>query len=388
MKFHIYSAPSVDIKWGPDTPALGGSEMYHIRLCRMLAAKGHEVVSYTPLPGWPSKDVQAMGSHSGKWPMMLDGVCWTDCGVAPNSNHEWGFDLYHGVWIIQRDPYAMSLPMPGKDSGVITIFAAHDLDYVEDWPVLYDMVFAESDIHKRFIQLNHKCSNVEVTGAGFPMDDAKFIHLNDRNPKRIFHSCNPTRGLLPLLQIFHRAWEEDQELELAIGYGWDYLDAYLANGGQSRFRKMKEKIQQLANHPGIKWLGRLPSSQDVWREYAKSGMFVYPTTFQECFCNAVAEAQCFGAIPIVSPTFAIGETTLHGVLIPGDVDDDKLVQARFVREILGVANNLKIQEQIRVPMMKECRQKFDFAQTVSNVERLAASLWNAKTTSLVNQGVA
>ena len=358
MTFHLYSSGNV-IPWC--WTASGGSEQYHIDLGRILAARGHRVISYTPLPD----GVQA-SEH--------DGVLWRHCESADISQP--------GIWIVERDAKIGYLFAPERPHQVLML-AAHDLDYESfpetHWPDVFDAVLCESVIHAKYLGLQHGAKNLHVTGAGFCMDRIHQVSLSHRNYKRMFYASNPTRGLLPLLKIFHRAYEEDQELRLAIAYGWDYLEPALQRGELGQVRRLKETIMKMVDHPGVEWLGRLPSPFEVWREYAKSGMFVYPTIFNEIFCNAVGEAQCFGAIPIISPTFALAENTLHGVRIPGNPEDDRLVRARFVREVVAVANNPELQDKIRKPMMEDCRQRFDFRQTVSRIEDLANTLMESKT---------
>ncbi len=137
--------------------------------------------------------------------------------------------------------------------------------------------------------------------------------------------------------------------------------------------------------PGVTWLGRLPTTFDVWAEMMKSGIFCYPTEFHETCCNTVIEAQMFGAIPIVNPTWAVGDHTLHGVKIYGDPWNDahslnwnaplpwndRLVQAEYVRAIVEMATNPALQEEIRGSMMKDARGRFTFDRTVDRIERLA-----------------
>ncbi len=79
----------------------------------------------------------------------------------------------------------------------------------------------------------------------------------------------------------------------------------------------------------------------------------------------------FGAIPIVNPTWAVGDHTLHGVKIYGDPWNDRLVQAEYVRAIVEMATNPALQEEIRGSMMKDARGRFTFDRTVDRIERLA-----------------
>lgn len=365
MRFHIYTkAPK---PFGPN--ATGGSEQYHIELGRRLAAKGHEVTSYT--------------NCDQPTPFQHDGVTWRDLSAVDLSAP--------GIWIMQRDPaICFDIPQPHPDR--VFIFAAHDLDHecIQDgvwWAERFDMVFAESEIHAQYLRSKYKNANVAVTGAGFPMERVdEALAGSIRNPKRIIHTSDPSRGLLNLLLIFQRAREEEPELELAVTYGWDHIDLMISKG-QSMFRKHKAKLQKLMEQPGVTWLGRLPTPFDVWREMAKSGIYCYPSSYAETFCNSVAEAQVFGAIPVVSAGWALGENTRYGVITCGDPDDDRLIRARFVRALVNLARRQDTQEQIRTPMMEEARKLFNFQDSVDRIENLCLQALGTSSLEVVGVGV-
>lgn len=344
MVYRIYSA-FCGVAWGRS--ASGGSEQYHIELCKRLAAQGHVVYSYSPLGGvYPAE--------------FAEGVYWRDIEEADASAP--------GAWIVQRDPGALTFEQQDHPRQV-RFFEAHDFDYPGAWWKQYHAVLVESQIHAKYLSALYPdmAATVAVTGAGFPMERAGDVPMWNRNYKRIYHSSNPTRGLLNLLKIFRRAHEFDSELELVIGYGFDYLDV-LAKTTPS-LNRIREQIAREADQPGVTWLGRLPSVFDVWCEYAKSGMFVYPTSFSEIYCVAVGEAQAFGAIPVISPTMALGENTRHGIVIWGD-PSEPLIQARFAREIVGLANRPDVQDKIRPEMVEDARKFFNFQDTVDRIERM------------------
>ena len=355
MRFIVYSAPNL-VPWGPE--ASGGSEGFHIELVNRLARLGHEVISYSPM--------------ASKETVVVGGVPWGHCDDADVG--------LEGVWIIQRSPdFAYRFPDPHPNQ--ILLFSAHDIDYEQakdlpPWIWLYDAVLAETEVHASFLCMVHKWDNIVVTGNGVPVEKLVDIPLTNRNPKSIFHACNPTRGLLPLLTIFRRVHMEDPGITLRVAFGMEFLDSLLQCGKDSdgMLKRLRSKLLTELNQPGVEWLGRLPSSYDVWCEYAKAGMFVYPTLFSEIFAASVVEAQMMGAIPIVSPTMALAETTRHGIKIAGDVEQDRMVQARFVREILGLVNNPPLQEKIRDEMIPDVRATYNFQDMVERIVALAVRI--------------
>lgn len=360
MRFIIYSdTPLADWDWN----ASGGSEQFHIELAERLAKRGHEVYSYAPVP----------------WKMLRErvhnGVKW---------NHLENADLsLKGVWIIQRNPdivYAFHEQHPGQTLWM----SMHDFDYKivregkkYSWADKFDAVLCESFSHASFLQEAYPGATVVVTGAGILPEKIERVPAQPRNPKRIMWSSSATRGLPQLLRIFKRAREEVSDLELYIAYGWESIDAAIDRGFESeKLRRFKTRTLKLLEQPGVTWLGRLPATFDVWQEYMKSGMWVYATEFRETCCNTAMEAQMFGAIPIVNPTWAVGDHTKHGVWIQGDPWSDRKVQAEFVRAIVNMATHPELQDEIRGPMMIDARQRFSFEDTVDRIERLAPHSFN------------
>jgi glycosyltransferase involved in cell wall biosynthesis len=355
VRWIIYSDTPLG-EW--DWTASGGSEQFHIELAERLAARGHEVYSYAPVP-W--KFIHQKTHKGVKW------------------NHIEKVDpTLEGVWIIQRNPDII-YAFPEKHPNQTIWMSVHDFDYhilreksEYSWAEKFDGILCESLSHAKFLQDKYPDSTVLVTGAGIPPERISKVPPLARNPKRLMWSSSATRGLPCLLRIFKRAREEVRDLELYVCYGWESIDAAIDRGFESeKLRRFKERTTKLLEQPGVTSLGRLPSTYDVWCEYMKSGIWCYPTEFHETANNTVMEAQMFGAIPIVNPTWATGDHTLHGVRIYGDPWEDRKVQAEFVRAIVHMATNPELQEQIRVPMMKEAREVFTFDKTVDRIERLA-----------------
>lgn len=357
MRFIVYSSHHL-AQW--DWTASGGSEQYHTELAERLAARGHEVYSYAPVPWKVYRDRE----HKG--------VIWNHCDKADTS--------LSGTWIIQRNPDIVHLFHKDRRPDQKLFMAVHDWDYevigdnkILPWAELFDEVLAESPSHAAFLRERYPTANIVVTGAGFPMERIDEVPVVPRNSKRLMYSSSPTRGLLHLLRIFQRAKWEVPDLELYIAYGWESIDVAIEGGFDAgRLVRYKDKCLKLIESvPGITWLGRLPSTFDVWCEYMKTGMWVYPSQFHECMCNTVCEAQAFGAIPIVNPTWAIGDNTLHGIRIFGDPWEDRMVATRFVKEICWLANHPEIQDEMRPQMMVDAREKFGFHKTVDRIEKLA-----------------
>ena len=136
-------------------------------------------------------------------------------------------------------------------------------------------------------------------------------------------------------------------------------------------RTINEQMERLHVHH----LGRLRTSVDVWTEYAKSGIWCFPSMWCETGCQTAMEAQAFGAIPIWNPHWATIENCRHGIPILGDPYTDQLVRMRFVQEVVNLAVNPELQEEIRSEMMPDARIRFHFSNVVDRIIEATASAY-------------
>jgi glycosyltransferase involved in cell wall biosynthesis len=181
----------------------------------------------------------------------------------------------------------------------------------------------------------------------------------ERDPKKIIYASSPDRGLEYLLRIFKRAHEREPSLTLHIFYGFDNIDKI----PNDNWRKYKQYILGLADQSGVFVRGRI-SQNRLYREWLSAGMLCYPSTFWETGFITGQEAQCCGAIPVINPVWGQGEVVRHGVFIEGDPYHDTLVQARFAYELVRLAREPDLQEEIRAEMVPEARKRCDWENQV------------------------
>lgn len=322
-----------------------------------LAARGHEVASYTPLP----ENTSWRGNH--------DGVDWRD--IKDLDAAEPGF------WIIQRDPGIAAafqkLPKRTRRKQFLA-FACHDFDYpVPGWTDLYDAILVDSAVHGRYLAGAHKLDPSKIVHSFVgPMLDRRDQIPNGlvRDPKRLIWASSYVRGLEHLLTIYERALEWVPDLKLDICYGWESIDiAIPTNPSLGRFKeKMEARFQEL---PGITHHGRLGSNIAVWERYCRAGLWVYPTEWPETACQAAMIAQCFGAIPISTSTWALSENVRHGVLETGYPYSDRLLRAQFVQHVVRYASDWALQEKVRAEMIPDALATFDFKNVVDRIETYA-----------------
>ena len=71
-----------------------------------------------------------------------------------------------------------------------------------------------------------------------------------------------------------------------------------------------------------------------------------------------------GAIPITNPYAALETNVQHGIVIQGRPYRDMLCNSRYAGEIVRLARQPALQEEIRREMMPWAREKFDWERMV------------------------
>ena len=346
---HIYSSKHFE-RWDYNTPCttgIGGSETSHIEMAMRLAALGYKVKSYCPL--------STERRH-------YSGVEW--CDVDDADFHE------DGLWILYRCPQEAE-KLDGQQCWVI----CQDVDYPPEWTnkaldsIKY--IFALCDEHAFYLQKTHPqlTDKIRITSNGIDSNfiDSVFPNMDiERNPHRIMYASSPDRGLLRVIDIFKRALEFIPTLELHCYYGFQNL--IKASEKFTHNNWLIEKIEKAASHPRIFMHGRV-NNFELYCAWHESNVWLYPTHFYETNCITSMEAQALGAIPICSPLWAVKEKVKYGIFVDGQ-PDDRLVQARFLGELLRLLSNREMQESIRKPMMEYARRAYDWHNVVTEWDKL------------------
>lgn len=350
MRFNFYSPVAFE-KWdwrSSVEKGIGGSETSHVEMAWRLARRGHEVVTYAPIPD----------DCPGEW----RGTKWYRIEDADFTQP--------GVWVLYRCPETVD-QFSGKRADQALWLLLQDWDYQTWTPErvaklkrIIPLCYAHRDwLLKRHPEFADK---MWVTRNGIKGDliaEVEAAGVLERNPKRIMFASSPDRGLLAALKIFRRAKEFVPDLEFHATYGFDNIDKMIANGNRP-FAKMKAECMDLVEQTGAVFHGRL-TQQQLYREWLKTGILLYPTTFWETGWITGLEGQALGAIPAFSPIWAQGENTKYGFPVPGN-PDDPLTLARFTAEVIGLANNPELQDRIRREMMPAVRRDWDWEQFVGN----------------------
>ena len=351
----------------PDDEGIGGSETAVIEMAGRLASRGHDVVVYAPTE-WRQTTIST-GRYSAVVPEYRTdprGAQWTHCDNVDFTRE--------GIWILNRCPEMLdyfTLDHPGQQLYLLS----EDVWYQTMTPeraAKLDRYICLCESHAWTIRQHYPylADKVCVGANGIRMELIREIQKDPpvRNPHRMIFASSPDRGLLPLLKIFRRARWWVSDLELHVYYGFNNIDAIIAQSGSVCPQKiLKDEVMKEMDQPGVTWHGRTPQPE-LYRAFFASGMFVHPSNFTETNFINCQEAQAMGAIPIFKPVWAAGEYIQHGVLIHGDAYTDPLVQARYAGEIFRIASQPELQEKIRAEMMPWARSRFTWERSIDLLE--------------------
>jgi len=339
-----------------DNGGIGGSETHVAIVAAELAKLGHDVAVYAPLaPECPAENA---------------GVSWRSLAdVDPTED---------AIWIIQRYPEALA---EFDFKGDVWVHL-HDVmpanRWQEDWAKRARRVVCQSQFHAMYTERHTPSLNGQVTwvGSGARVDLFERIEAEEveRVPYKLIWASDPSRGLaqavLPLWRFIRRAVPH---AELHIYYGWTVANNIIEHGGDPvralELRQLKETVQGYLKQPGVYWHGRV-GQERLYREWLNSGVWLYPTDWPEVCCIAAMEAQCGGAIPIISPWWALRENVKHGIVVNGHPYNDGLTQATFVSAVQMLAMEPHTQAKFREKMIPDARQRFSWDRVVERMEAL------------------
>lgn len=350
MRIHFYSPNRIE-PWDHRNVTeigIGGSETSHVEMATRLAARGHEVTSYTALPE-PSEDYT--------W----NRVNWRDLSRA-NLEED-------GLWIVYRHPETGAIVKPTSSRRYWLI--CQDVwypNYRSKDAAQFERIIGLCPRHIADMRRRDPEASDRIYMSSNGVNVQRFQQPGiERDPTRLIWASSPDRGLQETLDIFERAREDCSNLSLHIFYGMDNIDKIC--GGDRRklpWRRSWEQYDRACAMEGVTWHGRVGQKQ-LAIEWLKSGIWLYPTWFSETSCISCMEAQVSGAIPITNPIWATGFNVRHGVFIEGD-PADKLVKSRYVDAVVRIAGSPERQHIIRDDMIPESIIRLDWERFVDQWE--------------------
>ena len=319
MKIAIYNN---GISFDGNTPSqrpLGGSESGIVYMARELAAAGHFVTVYNncPEPG-PFQNVNYVHYH--QFFSHYPSTPW-DAVIAFRS----------------FDPLLLGRIAPRM---IYWTGDAHNQPALENFghAVLQqnvDLVFCVSRWHRdSFIrQFGLSPEKIIATRNGFVSKSV--LTCSSRDIAKSAYTSTPFRGLDILLEVFPAIRQRVATATLDVFssmkvYGWTTEQDQQSYGA----------IYNAAKQPGVSLKGSINQPQ-LLEVLARTGLLLYPNTFEETSCIAAIEAQASGCVVVTSAKAGLKETVEHqetGVLIEGNprsVD----YQRAFIEAAVGLMTN-------------------------------------------------
>ncbi len=322
MKIAIYNH---GIAFDGNTPSkrpLGGSESGIVYMARELAACGHSVSVYCncPEPGPADRYGGVAYLHYHQFFADYPSAPW-DAVIA--------FRSFDPLLLGRIAPRMIYWTGDASDQPALENFAHASLQQN------IDLVFCVSNWHRdSFIRrFGLQPEKVVATRNGFSIDSAP-----DGIPRDIatsVYTSTPFRGLDILLEVFPAIRQRVPAATLNVFssmqvYGWTAEQDQQAYG----------PIYDAANQPGVTLTGSV-NQCELLRILARTGLFLYPNTFEETSCIAAIEAQVSACVPVTSSKAGLKETVVHqetGILIEGDPRSTEY-KRRFIDAAAGLMTN-------------------------------------------------
>ena len=323
--------------WSPVSTlkGIGGSEEAVIYLSKELTSLGYEVTVFN-----------SCGDLSG----VYDGVTYKPYyEFNPNDTYNflisWRLNYLGNVKATKK--YVWLHDVPSAD-----MFTKESLD-------TFDKIIVLSEFHKSLLPTFIPKDKVCVSSNGINLPDFQKNGVL-RNPKRLIYTSSYDRGIQHLLEAWNDVRKEVPDAELHLFYGWNTYDAMMEKG--ARPREFRDSMTKLMNQPGVFEHGRVGHKQLI-KEFQKSGIWVYPSHFEEISCISAMKAQSCGCVPVCTDYAALAETVKAGVKIPGTCFDNAVVE-KFKTELVSLLKDDERQESLRAQVVLH-KQDFGWDKVAS-----------------------
>jgi len=312
-----------DIKKG-----IGGSEGMCISMARELAKLGNKVFVYN----------ETIEEH------IVDGVTYI-------NHQKWNSRIKCDVFISLRRPDVFSQIISAKKQ----YLWLHDTYYGEVPMInLYspDKVIVLSEAHKDIIQKGYGLeddvfwkSRNSINPRAIPSE------IPERNPYQLIYASSYDRGLDNLLSLWPKIKASVPQATLKIFYGWNTYDMLMNQRQSQEMMDYKQKIlKMISETEGVTELGRI-SQTELYKQFAESSIWCYPTEFYEIFCINGATAQAMGCVPVCTPMAALNEIVNNKYGFKTDINN-------IADEVIYLLKHQKELDKRREPMMKWARDQF------------------------------
>ena len=181
----------------------------------------------------------------------------------------------------------------------------------------------------------------------------------EKKMKQCIFTSIPDRGLMQLHAVWPEINAQVPGANLVITSDWRLWGDGITDDAVMPYRL------SYAHHPNVEYRGAIKRHELVQLQM-ESAIHLYPSTFLEMFCIAVAESQIAGVFPVTNDTGAL-PTTNMGRVIHGSASDPNW-QKTFIKntvELLNDENLDKKQNWVR----EVSRKRFSIENILSQWDR-------------------
>jgi glycosyltransferase involved in cell wall biosynthesis len=172
----------------------------------------------------------------------------------------------------------------------------------------------------------------------------------------MIYASSYDRGLEHLLSMWGDIRKEVPDAELHIFYGWNtYLEMMKVG---RRPKDYYDWMCSLMKQDGITEHGRIGQKKLV-KEYAKSGIWAYPSHFEEISCIGAMRGQASGAVPVCTNYAALQETVCYGTKVDMDVKGDDWTP--YKKALIKALKTPDWQEKVRKDMIPNAQAMFSWS---------------------------
>ncbi len=259
--------------------------------------------------------------------------------------------------IVSRAPawgeYIKSLA--GDHRQILWLQDAFYADLTPEVAAGYETIVVLTEWHKQQMRTEH----------GVPLDKMEIVpnfllpeHFTQAVAKKNDHfiyASSPDRGLIKLLEMWPRILDRYPDATLDIFYGWRGCEVLSRTQPDwtALYRQLRPRYEKLRHQKGVRDRGMV-NHFAIGQAYFRAGVWFYPTGFSETFASNAIKARAAGAIPVTTALAGLKETAAcpQATLIdPHDpMYEEKALAAVFAAIEAG--------DDIRVPMMREAREKY------------------------------
>ena len=274
--------------WGPtsmDTGGAGGSEEAVIFLSKEM----HKVYGYhVEVYGDPLPEFWGQRKDTGVWwlPLKSYDAYLQDSSLVPDIFVSWRYHISTAYGENAKQQYIW----------LQDISKRYKVAFTDEYIDSVSGVFTLSQFHGREALSDYALKKTFVTPNAL---DPKYFYNGPNENNRFIYASAPNRGLSIVLVGWAQIKRAIPSAILEVYYG--FSDAFLKFGQTSipNFPSWLQKMKELLKQDGIIYHG-MADHHTLGKGYARSGFYLYPTSYPETGCVALMKAQALGAIPITS----------------------------------------------------------------------------------------